>query len=159
MLPWPLALACSWCRLGVGSAVRVPWHHLHLGTGVCDTFGHLKRNVWATWAAIQKQYGKLDCASSVWLLLRIYTDCVPLSSSMAVKFGGLTPCPRLPSRPGKLLLAPISKCLGNYVQLVFLFPLPSCFRKRPVTLSVMPDYCQLFAHKKNSGILQGCSLA
>jgi hypothetical protein len=27
------------------------------GTGLCDTFGHLKRIIWAAWAAIQKQYG------------------------------------------------------------------------------------------------------
>jgi hypothetical protein len=49
--------------------------------GFVQTFARLKRRMWLAWATLKKQYGKLQCASSIWLLLRLYSACVPPTAS------------------------------------------------------------------------------
>ena len=49
--------------------------------GFAQTFVQLKRRMWLAWSTLKKQYGKLQCASSIWLLLRLYNVCVPPTAS------------------------------------------------------------------------------
>ena len=49
--------------------------------GVQATFPILKQKMVAAWALLRRQYGRLSCASSVGLLLRLYAVCVPPTAS------------------------------------------------------------------------------
>ena len=52
------------------------------------TFGHLKRNMCAAWALLKRQYGRLQCLSSVGLLFRLYMACIPSTASYACELWG-----------------------------------------------------------------------
>ena len=52
------------------------------------TFGHLRRNMCAAWALLKRQYGRLQCLSSVGLLFRLYMACVPTTASYACEIWG-----------------------------------------------------------------------
>ena len=57
--------------------------------GLHQTFGKLQKNMWAAWALLQRQFGKLQCSTSVWLLLRVYDVCVPPTASYACELWAL----------------------------------------------------------------------
>lgn len=50
-------------------------------TGLLGTFPHLSRKMWAAWALLKRQYGRLQCLSSAGLMFRLYTVCVPPAGS------------------------------------------------------------------------------
>ena len=49
--------------------------------GMSLTFGPLKRNMCAAWALLKRQYGRLQCLSSIGLLSKRYIACVPRTAS------------------------------------------------------------------------------
>ena len=49
--------------------------------GLHNTFGLLSRKMWAAWALLKRQYGRLQCLSSMGLLFRLYKACVPPTGS------------------------------------------------------------------------------
>ena len=63
-------------------------------TGLSLTFGPLKTKMCAAWALLKRQYGRLQCLSSVGLLFRLYMVCVPSTASYGCEIWGL---PRLPT--------------------------------------------------------------
>ena len=62
-------------------------------TGLSLTFGPLKRNMCAAWALLKRQYGRLQCLSSVGLLFRLYMVCVPSTASYGCEIWGLARLP------------------------------------------------------------------
>ena len=81
IFPGPYEWLCG------GSPLQWVAHFEYLGvtlsaeSGMGPTFGKLHKNMWAAWALLQRQYGKLHCSASVWLLLRVYDVCVPPTAS------------------------------------------------------------------------------
>ena len=57
-------------------------------TGMSLTFGPLQRTMSAAWALLKRQYGRLQCLSSVGLLFRLYIVCVPSTASYACEIWG-----------------------------------------------------------------------
>ena len=45
--------------------------------GLHATYSDLNRKVWGAWALLQRQFGQLQCAASIGLLLNLYQTCVP----------------------------------------------------------------------------------
>ena len=62
-------------------------------TCISLTFGPLKRNMSAAWALLKRQYGRLQCLSSVGLLFRLYMVCVPSTASYGCEIWGLSRLP------------------------------------------------------------------
>ena len=56
--------------------------------GMLATFPILKHKMTAAWALLRRQYGRLSCASSVGLLLRVYDACVPPTPSYGCEVWG-----------------------------------------------------------------------
>ena len=57
------------------------------------TFGPLKSNMSAAWALLKRQYGRLQCLSSVGLLFRLYRVCVPSTASYGCEIWGFSRLP------------------------------------------------------------------
>jgi hypothetical protein len=77
-LPIPYTWSCG------GQLLEVVTEYKSLGltfsatnNGFAQTFVRLKQRMWLAWSTLKKQYGRLQCASSIWLLLRLYNVCVP----------------------------------------------------------------------------------
>ena len=51
--------------------------------GMAVTFPMLKRKMFAAWALLKRQYGRLQCLSSVGLMFRVYEACVPPAAAYA----------------------------------------------------------------------------
>ena len=56
--------------------------------GMHVTYSHLHSKMWGAWALLQRQFGQLHCASSVWLLLKLYNACVPPTALYASEVWG-----------------------------------------------------------------------
>ena len=51
--------------------------------GMAVTFPMLKRKMFAAWALLKRQYGRLQCLSSLGLMFRVYEACVPPAAAYA----------------------------------------------------------------------------
>ncbi len=61
--------------------------------GVHHTFKALHKKMWVAWALLKRQYGKLQCSTSVGLLLHLYGVCVPPTASYGCEVWALRRVP------------------------------------------------------------------
>ena len=61
------------------------------GLGMRPTCAKLQPRVWGAWAALQRQYKKLGCAQSVWLVLQLCAACVVPIASFGSELWGTVP--------------------------------------------------------------------
>ena len=54
----------------------------------CTSFVNRKQKMYGAWALLQRQYGRLQCPSSVGLLFRVYMVCVPPTASYGCEVWG-----------------------------------------------------------------------
>ena len=90
-MPQPMPPVPWYCK---GQSLQQVQEFKYLGLmfsaqgGMQTTFPGLKRKMTAAWALLRRQYGKLSCASSVGLLLRLYDVCVPPTGSYGCEVWG-----------------------------------------------------------------------
>ena len=58
------------------------------------TFPMLKRKMFAAWALLKRQYGRLQCLASVGLMFRAYEACVPLAAAYGCEIWGFQRFPQ-----------------------------------------------------------------
>ena len=81
--PGPFQWTCG------GEQLEIVIEYKYLGIlfnavhGMAVTFPMLKRKMFAAWALLKRQYGRLQCLSSVGLMFRIYEACVPPAAAYA----------------------------------------------------------------------------
>jgi hypothetical protein len=56
--------------------------------GMAVTFPTLKKNMFGAWALLKRQYGRLQCLSSVGLMLTAYEACVPPTAAYGCEIWG-----------------------------------------------------------------------
>ncbi len=59
--------------------------------GMHATYSDLNKKVWGAWALLQRQFGQLQCAASIGLLLKVYKTCVPPTGLYGSEVGGPLP--------------------------------------------------------------------
>ena len=58
-------------------------------SGIDATFAALHKKMLGTWAQLKRHYGRLQCSTSVGLLMRLYSACVPSTASYGCEVWGL----------------------------------------------------------------------
>ena len=74
--PGPYQWLCNGQQLEVVSAFKYLGLTFHAEHGLQPTFPALKQKMFASWALLKRQYGRLQCLSSVGLMFRLCTSVV-----------------------------------------------------------------------------------
>ena len=88
-LPGPYVWHCG------GVPVRWEQQFKYLGavldapSGISATFAALHKKMLGAWAQLKRHYGRLQCSTSVGLLMRLYSACVPSTASYGCEVWGL----------------------------------------------------------------------
>jgi len=62
--------------------------------GMAMTFPMLKNKVFAAWALLKRQYGRLQCLASVGLMFRVFEACVPPAAAYGCEVWGFQRFPK-----------------------------------------------------------------
>ena len=58
------------------------------GQGFRPAFCQLENKMWASFAVLEKQYGRLDSSPNLWLMLQLYEGCVTPAGSFGAGLWG-----------------------------------------------------------------------
>lgn len=92
--PGPLQWTCGDQRLEVVSEFKYLGLVFHAQHGLSATFPNRKQITYAAWALLKRQYGRLECLSSVGLLFRVACPIVPSAASYGCEVCGAYQLPR-----------------------------------------------------------------
>jgi hypothetical protein len=100
VFPSPVgSLPASFAPVCQGTPIRVVSTKRDLGLifssehGVGSTFPFLKGKMWAAWSALTRQYGNLQCAPSIGLLLKVFLACLVPTASYGCEVWACTKFP------------------------------------------------------------------
>ena len=86
--PGPYQWTINGAALQIVSQVKYLGLLSHTEAAFTPSFVDLKQKMYGAWALLQRQYGRLQCLSSVGLLARIYMVCVPPTASYGCEVWG-----------------------------------------------------------------------
>ena len=86
--PGPYQWTINGAALQIVSQVKYLGLLFHTEAAFSPSFVDLKQKMYGAWALLQRQYGRLQCLSSVGLLPRIYMVCVPPTASYGCEVWG-----------------------------------------------------------------------
>ena len=86
--PGPYQWTINGAALQIVSQVKYLGLLFHTEAAFTPSFVDLKQKMYGAWALLQRQYGRLQCLSSVGLLARIYMVCVPPTASYGCEVWG-----------------------------------------------------------------------
>ena len=81
--PGPLLWTCGDEQLEIVTQYKylgIVFDAMH---GMAVTFPSLKQEMFGAWALLKRQYGRLQCLTSIGLMFRVYEACVPPSGAYA----------------------------------------------------------------------------
>ena len=84
----PYQWTINGAALQIVSQVKYPSLVFHCEAAFSPSFLNLKQKMYGAWALLQRQYGRLQCLSSVGLLFRVFMMCVPPTASYGCKAWG-----------------------------------------------------------------------
>ena len=97
--PGPLQWTCGGQQLEIVAEFKYLGITFNAVHGMAVTFPGLKKKMFAAWALLKRQYGRLQCLASVGLMFKVYEACVPPSAAYACEIWG---CQRFPQPYGAL---------------------------------------------------------
>ena len=86
--PGPLQWTCGGQQLEVVSEFKYLGLVFHAQHGLSAIFPNRKQKTYAAWALLKRQYGRLECLSSVGLLFRVACPIVPSVASYGCEVWG-----------------------------------------------------------------------
>ena len=91
--PGPLQWTCGGQQLEIVAEFKYLGITFDAVHGMAVTFPGLKKKMFAAWALLKRQYGRLQCLASVGLMFKVYEACVPPSAAYACENLGLPTLP------------------------------------------------------------------
>ena len=92
--PGPLQWICEGEQLQIVSEFKYLGIIFSALYGMAPAFPKLKKNMFAAWALLKRQYGRLQCLTSVGLMFRVYDICVPPTAAYGCEIWGFQQFPQ-----------------------------------------------------------------
>ena len=92
--PGPLQWTCGGEQLEIVSEFKYLGIIFSALYGMAVTFSRLKKNMFAAWALLKRQYGRLQCLAAAGLMFWVYETCVPPTAAYACDIWGFQQLPQ-----------------------------------------------------------------